>query len=93
MWDVPSSPGPLVPAAAPTHAPPSFAGFGYPLPHLGFRLLAAALPRPLPPFPGSLTLASGSSPLPSHIPCPPSLALSKLTTSLKVAVVQSLSRV
>ena len=25
-----------------------------PLPHLGFRLLAATLPRPLPPFPGSL---------------------------------------
>lgn len=38
----------------PPTAPPSFAGFGYPLPHLGFRLLAATLPRPLPPFPGSL---------------------------------------
>ena len=41
----------------------------------------------------SLTLASGSSPPPSRVPCPPSLAPSKLTTSLKVAVVQSLSRV
>lgn len=49
VGDVPSSQGPLFPAAAPIHRPPSFAGFGYPLPLLGFRLLAAPSRVPCPP--------------------------------------------